>query len=392
MGTAGIGREHDNSDRADKRIVWISTRKFLDVADVLPDDRLLSRHLLHDVLHLKSTLPELSQAWLVAAELPANVEGGFEQTAMAFAAKALKQCPRLVLIVQPSLRRHSNRSVWMSRWNRHCGQTPFGFSKTCSCRVGDGVPGCHVTTYVGTTEDLQLEACSAVPSTDITVQSAASSLAGLLMFVISRSGYCNPAIYIRTAASEGIGEGDISSRWRSGVLQQAADSNYTNCVDSDQHQLKQDQKTRVEDHSEDRSKGLSFPTDAKERERDQRRTDKEQGKERVVRKKKKVCEEHYDDCGDDISSLEERCTLFTVFPSEYDTEEEQYYEMMNVFFPKSQKEIDPSTVARPERVVWGLPPDSNTPNRRDTMRPGCRSCRPRTDWTHSREVGQCRYP
>ena len=175
--------------------------------------------MLHNVLHLKSSLPEFGKAWLVAAELPASVESGYEQTVMAFAARVLNQCPRLLFVVQPSLRSHSNRSVWITRWNQHSGRIPFGFSQTCSCRVGDGVPGCHVTTYVGTTEDLQLEACGAVPSTDITVQSAASSLAGLLMFVTSRSGYCNPAIYIRTAAPEGIGEGAIPSRWRSGVLQ-----------------------------------------------------------------------------------------------------------------------------------------------------------------------------
>ena len=52
----------------------------------------------------------------------------------------------------------------------------------------------------------------------------------------------------------------------------------------------------------------SFPTEAKERERDRRRQEKEQGIEREVVKRKKVCEDHYDDCGDDLSSISEADT------------------------------------------------------------------------------------
>ena len=59
----------------------------MNVADSIAADTLLSRHMLHNVLHLKSSLPEFGKAWLVAAELPANVESGYEQTVMAFAAR-----------------------------------------------------------------------------------------------------------------------------------------------------------------------------------------------------------------------------------------------------------------------------------------------------------------
>ena len=58
-GPAGAEKGTDSVDKADEVIAWLSTRKFLKVADVLPDDRLLSRHLLHDVLHLKSSFQTL---------------------------------------------------------------------------------------------------------------------------------------------------------------------------------------------------------------------------------------------------------------------------------------------------------------------------------------------
>ena len=46
-----------------------------------------------------------------------------------------------------------------------------------------------------------------------------------------------------------------------------------------------------------------YPTNAKEKEKTQRKADKEKGSERVVKKKQKICEDHHDDCGEDLSSL-----------------------------------------------------------------------------------------
>ena len=178
-------------DLAEHTVVWVATRKAIDIAEAALGPRLLSSHLLHDLLHLKSTLPELHQAALVATELPANVESGYEQSVLAFAVRVLKQCPHLLMLVQPSLRRRSNRSIWVSRWNQTRGFKPFEFVQTCSCLVGDGVPGCHVATFVGTTENLQLESCSAVPSTDVTVQSSNDSLLCLLRF------FCNQIALLR---------------------------------------------------------------------------------------------------------------------------------------------------------------------------------------------------
>ena len=47
----------------------------------------------------------------------------------------------------------------------------------------------------------------------------------------------------------------------------------------------------------------AYPTDSKERQRNQKNADKEQGIERVVKKRKQVVEDHHDDCGEDLQSI-----------------------------------------------------------------------------------------
>ena len=60
----------------------------------------------------------------------------------------------------------------------------------------------------------------------------------------------------------------------------------------------------------------AFPTDAKEREKAHRKADKEQGIEKVVKKRKKIMEDHHDDCGDDLSSLHDTTeAMFSVEPT-----------------------------------------------------------------------------
>ena len=88
----------------------------------------------------------------------------------------------------------------------------------------------------------------------------------------------------------------------------------------------------------------SFPTDAKEREKIQKKLDKEKGVERQVRRKPKVCEIHFDDCGDDLSSLDEHRTALAVFPSEYDTDEELcYQDVTHLYFPTRRSKL-PTTI------------------------------------------------
>ena len=47
----------------------------------------------------------------------------------------------------------------------------------------------------------------------------------------------------------------------------------------------------------------AFPTDSRERQKAKEKADKEAGIERVVKKKFKVVEDHFDDCGEDLNSI-----------------------------------------------------------------------------------------
>ena len=47
----------------------------------------------------------------------------------------------------------------------------------------------------------------------------------------------------------------------------------------------------------------AYPTDSRERQKAKEKADKEKGIVRVVKKKKKHVEEHYDDCGESLDSL-----------------------------------------------------------------------------------------
>jgi hypothetical protein len=53
----------------------------------------------------------------------------------------------------------------------------------------------------------------------------------------------------------------------------------------------------------------SFPTDIREGEEAKRKVDKESGVERQVQHRKKVMEDYYDDCGDNMSSLHDVDTV-----------------------------------------------------------------------------------
>ena len=67
--------------------------------------------------------------------------------------------------------------------------------------MGDGVKGCHITVFIGTDSSIKLEPCMAVPTTDITVQSANQSLCGLLQHVFCSRVTSNLALKCRAGAS-----------------------------------------------------------------------------------------------------------------------------------------------------------------------------------------------
>ena len=92
-------------------------------------------------------------------EAPPIVTQRFEHDMLGLVLKVLNQCPSVAIIVQPSLRRKSNKTLWVQRWNK-LHNSPFKFRQTCSCQLGDGVPGCHLTLFVGSSQNIELSPCA----------------------------------------------------------------------------------------------------------------------------------------------------------------------------------------------------------------------------------------
>ena len=56
-------------------------------------------------------------------------------------------------------------------------------------------------------------------------------------------------------------------------------------------------------HAETHEAEQAFPTEEREAAKERKKKDKEAGIERTVRKRKKIVEDHFDDCGEDLSSI-----------------------------------------------------------------------------------------
>ena len=142
----------------------------------------------------------------------------------------------------------------------------------------------------------------------------------------------------------------------------------------------------------------SYPTDAKEREKVKKNLLKEKGIEHNVVKRKKIMEDHYDDCGDDLKSLDDVAYLGETQPCQFDSEEEladqEHKHGLLSSNPTSLSYfVDVSKVAKAQRGSTPAPGvDPRAPLKKDSTCPGCKHFRARSDWEHTREVGQCSYP
>ena len=134
------------------------------------------------------------------------------------------------------------------------------------------------------------------------------------------------------------------------------------------------------------------------REKNRRKKEKEAGNEHVVRKRKKIVEDHHDDCGEDISSLRDKATVDLVYPCDFDSEDalsdEDRDQCLRLHFGSRIQSypVDASRVARAHPGGPGIGPDLAAPAPKASKCPGCRHSRSKDDWEHTREIGQCRYP
>ena len=146
---------------ADFRVAWISTRRGHDAADAISAN-LFHRYHLHSLIRsVTAPLTELSAADAVMLEIPPTADRRYEHTILDFVNRIIPQCAKVTILVQPSLRRKSERPTWVQRWNL-LHNTPFKFQRTCSCKLGNHVPNCHFTFLVGSTVGLELAGCAEV--------------------------------------------------------------------------------------------------------------------------------------------------------------------------------------------------------------------------------------
>ena len=159
------------------RIAWISTRRGGPAADTIAGN-VIGRYVLHDMMRSATApLDELSSAHAVLLEAPPIVTPRFEHDMLDLVAKVLNQCPRVAIIVQPSLRRKSNKTLWVQRWNKlQCA--PFKFRQNCSCQLGNAVPGCHLTLFIGTSQGVPMSPCAEVPTLSATPTATVLCLGG----------------------------------------------------------------------------------------------------------------------------------------------------------------------------------------------------------------------
>ena len=121
-------------------------------------------------------------AHLVAMEVPSNATiDGTERLLLRLVRQIMAAGPQVAVIVVPQVRRQAQTMIWVHRWNR-LEHAPFTFHRTCSCCVGNSVPGLHAAIYLGRSfgSNGDYAICDAVPSTGMTPQAANRLLAGVV--------------------------------------------------------------------------------------------------------------------------------------------------------------------------------------------------------------------
>ena len=107
----------------------------------------------------------------------------FEHDLLNYVHKMLALNVLVLIVVQLSLRRKTNKALWVHKWIR-MAHVPF-FYQTCSCKTGDCVPGCHLTYYVGSNRHVDLYPCIDVPTYSPSQLAGVNSLGGTIKHLCS---------------------------------------------------------------------------------------------------------------------------------------------------------------------------------------------------------------
>ena len=383
--------------------MWISPRKTVAASHAIAANVVGSIPLHEALASVKLSLDEFALAHLVIMEIPPASSPGFVHQLLRLVARIQMVGPHVAIVVQPNLRRRTQIPFWVQRWNRLTTK-PFEFVSACSCMLGDGAPGCHNGLLVGCSFPLPLLTCSHVPTSGGTPTAMRSSLEEVLRALCVH--------YLINNGLSDLGEGcgvpgDSGSREAEAAPPGTSDRTNTASCSVPVPQRTPDSALPdgrgVAGGGREAEPGISkttaYPTDSKEREKQKRKEQKEKGEEVIVKKRKFHVEDHYDDCGEDISSLDPRVdqadTRF-VLPCDYDTDQElsdQDHNECLLCETKFCYPIDITKIAQPTEE--GKPfhgRDPRAPRPKDSPCLGCRNYRARDDWDHSRIVGECGFP
>ena len=175
------------------------------------------------------------------------------------------------------------------------------FTKTCVCRLGSTAPGFHFTMLLGKSYGSagDFGICEHVPSSgcqQLVMQRCLSDCVLTLSSILPGS---------LSASAATLGSTHECERRSVPGSQRTPDSEPLT-VHPEPAQVQKDtcSGSNIAEAAPDKDKDVSaFPTASKEKERNRRNKMKAEGQEIVVKKKKFKVEDHYDDCGDDLSSL-----------------------------------------------------------------------------------------
>ena len=292
-------------------------------------------------------------------KVPPLTQHGFEHSLLRVVSKIRQVGPQVAIIVLPQERRQAQTALWVHKWNR-IDHVPFVFTKTCVCRLGSTAPGFHFTVLLGksygTAGDFGI--CEHVPSSgcqQLVMQRCLSACVMTLSSILPGS---------LSAAVATLGSTHACERRSVPGSQRTPDSEPLK-VHSEPLKVHFEPVTvhpdtcsgsSTAEATPTTSKDISaFPTASKEKERNRRNQMKADGQEIVVKKKKFKVEEHYDDCGDDLSSLGPMDhTMLTVgLSASYTLDSDE--ELIDQDFDRRMLQqlayptypIDPSTVAPP---------------------------------------------
>ena len=172
-------------------MAWVGSRKTLALISMLTAC-VTGAYLLHSlVTNLKSPYDEFAQNHHVVIEVPPAPKALYERNLMTTVNNIKSRGPHVTILVQPSLRRQRNaQELWINKWNQ-TEHAPFQFKQTCSCKLGNPVPGCHFTYYIGSSYRDDFEACSDIPTQTASVECLGKSMMKIVNNLIGPTGVVN---------------------------------------------------------------------------------------------------------------------------------------------------------------------------------------------------------